>query len=175
MRITQTQEWALAAILIVYIAFTPGFQVVRSFLSSSVGKAIGLAVIVYVWKYVSALLGLLLTVSFIRCAGMREGVNDTLATPAMFTCPEGTTKMSDKPGKCKKADGTEVDAIKVEATSAPPAPPAAPAAPATGGSSTPSTGASSVTLPQIPAAPAMEHFSPREEMVGSMGCSFSPV
>jgi hypothetical protein len=72
MRISQKTEWVLVAVLILYIAFTPGLPVVREFLSSGVGKAVGLAVIIATWKYVSPAVALLLTVNFVRCSGMRE-------------------------------------------------------------------------------------------------------
>jgi len=72
MRLSQKTEWVLVAVLILYIAFTPGLPVVREFLSSGVGKAVGLAVIIATWKYASPLVAILLAVSFVRCAPMRE-------------------------------------------------------------------------------------------------------
>lgn len=72
MRLSQKTEWVLVAVLILYIAFTPGLPVVREFLSSGVGKVIGLAIVVATWKYASPLVAILLAVSFVRCAPMRE-------------------------------------------------------------------------------------------------------
>ena len=72
MRLVGTSEWIVIGALILYIAFTPGFPVVRQFLSTGVGKAVGLATVVAVWKYVSHPVALLLLVNFVRCSGMRE-------------------------------------------------------------------------------------------------------
>lgn len=167
MRLTQTQEWALVAALIAYIAFTPGFWTVRSFLSTTVGKVIGLAVIVYVWKYVSALVALLLTISFIRCAGMREGVDAT-----MSSCPPGAMAIADQPGKCRMSDGTIVTATAPSST-----PPVTPPPPAT---TTPPPAAASPTVPSpppptLPSMPTMESFTPFMDQDKAGGCSFSPV
>lgn len=76
MSISQKTEWALVVALVLYIAFTPGFPAVRQFLSTGVGKAIGLGVIVATWKYASPLVALLLTVNYVRCSGMREFMTD---------------------------------------------------------------------------------------------------
>lgn len=98
MRISQQTEWALVAVLVAYIAFTPGFPVVRQFLSTGVGKAIGLAVVVATWKYLSPLVALLLAVNFVRCASMREYADDASMQPS--PCPENHT-LDVKDGKCK--------------------------------------------------------------------------
>jgi hypothetical protein len=93
MRISQKTEWALVAVLIAYIAFTPGFQVVREVLSTGIGKAVGLAVIVGAWKYLSPLVALLLLVNFVRCASMREYLENGSggSTGAASTGSTGTT------------------------------------------------------------------------------------
>jgi hypothetical protein len=107
MRLVGTSEWIAIGVLIAYIAFTPGFPVVRDFLSTGVGKAIGLAVFVAVWKYVSHPVALLLLVNFIRCSGMRESMeNGTGASPPMSgtTLPENTycpENYSFDNGQCK--------------------------------------------------------------------------
>jgi len=91
MRISQKTEWILIAVLIAYIAFTPGLPVVRQVLSTDVGKALGLAAVVAVWKYVSPVVALLLTVSLIRCASMREHMkneSDSTKPPANTYCPD---------------------------------------------------------------------------------------
>lgn len=171
MRISQTQEWALVAALIAYLAFTDGFWTVRSFLASSIGKVIGLAVIAYVWTCVSPLVALLLALGYVRCAGLREGVDSTL-TPTATTCPEGSTPMTDQPGKCKKADGSIVSSAPLVPPSTPPAstpPPPPMAAPP------------SMTLPPMPPPPpaappaTTESFSPYLKEDDAGGCSFSPV
>jgi len=87
MKLTGKQEWIAIAALIVYIAFTPGFQVVRDLLATGVGKAVALGVIMVVWKTVSKPVALLLLVNYIRCAGMREGMENPepeLHCPAPF-------------------------------------------------------------------------------------------
>ena len=92
MRLSATTEWIVIGVLILYIAFTPGIPVVRQFLSTPVGKAVGLAAVVYVWKYVSEPVALLLTVNFVRCAGMREYLVDMPPTSmSEKNCPEGYT------------------------------------------------------------------------------------
>ena len=48
MKLTGRNEWLVIGVLILYIALMPGFQVVRDLLSTGVGKAVGLSVIVYV-------------------------------------------------------------------------------------------------------------------------------
>lgn len=173
MRITQTQEWVLAAVLIAYIAFTPGFQMVRSFLATPIGKAIGLAVIVYVWKYVSALLGLLLTINFVRCAGMREG----LEMPEK-ACPPGFSPKADDPNKCSKKEGDAEIIVDAKSSSMPTEPAA------TGTTATPPM--TTPTPPPPPPPPStnpngftnyggVESFIPRDEGAGAGGCSFSPI
>lgn len=176
MRVTQTQEWILVAALIAYIAFTPGFQVVRSFLSTAVGKALGLAAIVYVWKCVSPVVALLLVVSFVRCSGgvMREGLG---------TCPPGTTPKSDMPGKCSKMVGgveqlvDEVPATTPPQAPMPPMPPSTPTPPATPpmtSSPVPAT-TQPLTVPAPPTPPPVtESFSPNMKEDKAGGCSFSP-
>jgi hypothetical protein len=100
MRLSTNAELIVLGVLILYIAFTPGIPVIRQFLSTSVGKAAGLVAIIYVWKYVSEPVALLLTVNFVRCAGMREYLVD-MPPPSMSekNCPEGYTL---KEGTCKK-------------------------------------------------------------------------
>lgn len=109
MRLTGTQEWIVIGALILYIAFTPGFPIVRQILSTPVGKAAGLALVVWVWKTVSQPIALLLAITFLRCAGMREGVDSTLASNALVpNCPSGftlnkNTNMCEKPGSSPRA------------------------------------------------------------------------
>lgn len=109
MRLTGTQEWIVIGVLVLYIAFTPGFPVVRQFLSTGIGKAVALGLVVYVWKYVSQPVSILLAINFVRCAGMREGVDETLAENALIpNCPTGftlnkNTNMCEKPGSTPRS------------------------------------------------------------------------
>jgi len=141
MRISQNTEWAILAALILYVAFTPGFPVVRQFLSTGVGKAVGLTVIVATWKYVSPAIALLLTVNFVRCSGMRESMEDgsgSTSLPPNTSCPPDYTYVN---GQCKNASGGSVAAITTPPPAAappaspppPPSPPPMPSPPASGG------------------------------------------
>lgn len=103
MRLTGTREWIVLGALVLYIAFTPGFPAVRAFLSTGGGKAASLALIIAVWKYVSEPVALLLAINHVRCAGMREGANETLSALVPH-CPTGftldkNTNMCEAPGK----------------------------------------------------------------------------
>lgn len=68
MKLARNTEWAIIAALIAYIAFTPGFRIVKDTLATPLGKAAALAAIVYIWKSVSPIIAILLTISFLRCA-----------------------------------------------------------------------------------------------------------
>lgn len=151
MKLNQRTEWALIIALIAYLAFTPGFQLIRDILSNPVGKAAALLGIVYVWKKVSAILAVLLALGYLRCASKgnvweglempsavctcENGFNFDAATkkcvgskgeikdPVACTCPSGYTYDS-QTKECKQVS---------EMTEAvpPPAPEATPSAPAT--------------------------------------------
>jgi hypothetical protein len=136
MRLVGTSEWIVIGVLIAYVAFTPGFPVVRQFLSTGLGKAIGLAVIVAVWKYVSHPVALLLLVNFVRCSGMREGMeNPEPPSP----CPDGYSLVD---GQCKNTTTGQ---------SIPMAPPASPSAAVT---PPPPPPASSPPPPAMPPPPS---------------------
>lgn len=113
MRLVGTQEWIVIGVLIAYLAFTPGFPMVRQFLSTGLGKAIGLAAIVAVWKYGSHPVALLLLVNFVRCSGMREYLENPTpgaagAAPPNTHCPEN---YSFDNGQCKnKTTGQSIPA-----------------------------------------------------------------
>jgi hypothetical protein len=83
---------------------------VRQFLSTGIGKAIALAAIVAVWKYVSHPVALLLLVNYVRCSGMRESMENGSGTtlPANTHCPADYTYDN---GQCKNASGGSVAAI----------------------------------------------------------------
>jgi hypothetical protein len=100
MRLSATTEWIVIGVLVLYISFTPGFPVVRQFLSTQVGKAVGLAAIVYVWKFISEPVALLLTVNFVRCSGMREYLEMPEShCPTGYNLQNGTCKKEGSPDK----------------------------------------------------------------------------
>ena len=173
MRISQTTEWAVIGVLIVYIAFTPGFQVVRQFLRTDAGKALALAAIVAVWKYVSPLIAVLLTINFVRCASMREYMENppegetqvNMGLPPNTYCPENFTFDN---GQCKNNNtgqsfpasvclpGQTWDGTKCIGSSAAPTPPVIPAAaPAPEMTPPPSTSSTETKQPFTNLTPAM--------------------
>ena len=114
MKLNKTTEWTLIAVLAAYIAFMPRIGVVRDFLSSGVGRLVALLLIVYTWKYVNALVAVLLVVAFVRCTtsvweGLEVGTESTdppeiQGKAKSATCP---TKTSFDVGTqmCKSEDG----------------------------------------------------------------------
>ena len=84
-------EMIAVGLLILYLAFVPGLQVIRDLLSTSVGKAAALAGIVYVHKKVSCSLALLLVVGYLRCMmNSWEGfTTPTSVVQPTCTCPDG--------------------------------------------------------------------------------------
>lgn len=104
MKLSRNTEWGIIIALVAYLAFTPGFQVVKDILATSVGKAVALLAIVYVWKYVSAVIALLLLVGYIRCA--KTNIWE-MFTGAEESCVcEGTGFVWDRETKvCKNAEG----------------------------------------------------------------------
>lgn len=98
MKLTANTEWVLIGALIAYIAFTPGLPAVRDLLSSGMGKALALGLVVYVWKFVSQPVAILLVVALLRCMGVREGF--------VGGCPAGYTQTgSGESMTCKNQTG----------------------------------------------------------------------
>jgi hypothetical protein len=119
MKLNKTTEWTLIAALAAYIAFMPRIGVVRDFLSSGVGRLAALLLIVYTWKYVNALVAVLLVVAFVRCTtsvweGLEGGTPSTdpvevqgKAKKEGTKCPEETE--FDVPTQmCKGNDGVSM-------------------------------------------------------------------
>lgn len=111
MKLTRKTELVVVAILIAYIAFTPGFRIVKDILATPLGKAAGLALIVYVWKSVSPIVSILLTISFLRCAKwnvweMFSGAEQscTCETPGATWDPQSKT--------CKDSNGQPAGPVK---------------------------------------------------------------
>lgn len=101
MRISQTTELAIVAALILYVSFAPGLLPIRSLLSTSLGKAIGLAAVVLVWKSVSPLIALVLAVVLIS-SGLREGMESGSGAPPSTTGGKPEDKPTSEPSKEKK-------------------------------------------------------------------------
>ena len=111
MKLTRNTEWAIIAALIAYLAFTPGVQAIKDALATPVGKAVALAAIVYVWKFVSATIALLLVIAFLRCAKwnvweMFSGAETTC------TCENSTATWDATSKTCKDATGNDAGGVK---------------------------------------------------------------
>lgn len=175
MKLSRQQELIVAGLLIVYLAFTPGFQIIRDILGMPIGRAVALAAIVYVFKFVSASIALLLLIGYMRCVRMNiwEGADDaSMKDPTIpeHKCDTGYT-YSPVDGKCKDSKGDLKEATTFcpvtgwaydEATkkckaassmSEPVAMSIPPPLPSAGPSSTtaaPATGTGAVTSPSMP-------------------------
>jgi hypothetical protein len=110
MKLTRNTEWALIGGLILYIAFTPGFQLVKDILAKPIGKAVVLAVIVYVWKFVSPILAILLTISFVRCATWNVWEMFSGAETAC-TCENSSATWDATSKTCKDATGNDAGGV----------------------------------------------------------------
>jgi hypothetical protein len=111
MKLTRKTEWALIAALIVYISFTSGFRFVKDILATPLGKAAGLAAIVYVYKYVSCPIALLLLVSFMRCAKWNVWEMFSGAETACV-CENSAASWDAQSKTCKDANGNPAGAVK---------------------------------------------------------------
>jgi hypothetical protein len=106
MKLARNTEWTIVGLLIVYIAFAPGFAMVRDMLASPVGKAVALGGIVYVWKTVSPLIAVLLIVLYLKCTRMAVWEGFSGAEDTCMCAGEGYTW--DAASKtCKNAEGKE--------------------------------------------------------------------
>jgi hypothetical protein len=105
MKLARNTEWAIIGGLILYLAFTPGVQAIKDLLATPIGKAAALAGIVYVWKYVSTTIAVLLIVAFLRCAKWNVW---EMFSGAELTCTcENPDATWDSVGKvCKDSSGT---------------------------------------------------------------------
>lgn len=106
MKLSQKTEWGIIAILIAYLAFTPCLPMISNGLSTPLGKALALAAIVYIWKYVSQIIAILFILNYVRCAKsniweMFSGAEQTCVCEASDHVWDPAVK------KCKSADGKE--------------------------------------------------------------------
>ncbi len=185
MSLSQRNEWIAVGAMILYIAFVPTIPMVRDFLGSPVGKAVGLAAIVYVWKFVSEPVSLLLIVALLRSGAIREFADDPSMKPAVTQhCEAGYELTKDK--KCKKGDETrapiectasqEWDGVSKCKEKEVPPPETKSSAPGPEGGTT-GAAAATAALNASPAPPSMvvESFTGNEKAASCGGSAFSPV
>lgn len=106
MKLSKTTELVILGLLIAHLAFGVGSSTVRQILSTSVGKALFLAGVVYVGKTTSLLIAVVLALVYVKCSSGSiwegfSGAEDTcLCEEEGFTW-DGATK------KCKNEQGIE--------------------------------------------------------------------
>ena len=111
MKLTRNTEWAIIAALIAYIAFTPGLQALKDLLASPVAKAAALAAIVYVWKFVSPVIALLLIIGFLRCT-TGAGWEMFSGAETACTCENPSATWDALSKTCKDATGGDAGGVK---------------------------------------------------------------
>jgi len=111
MKLTRNTEWAIIGALILYIAFTPGIQLVKDVLAKPLGKAAALGLIVYVWKFVSPIIAILLTISFVRCATWNVWEMFSGAEVSC-TCESPDANWDAQSKVCKTSTGTPSGGVK---------------------------------------------------------------
>jgi hypothetical protein len=164
MRLSQRNEWIVLGALIAYIVAVPTLPIVRDFLGSAIGKALGLGLIVYVWKYVNELVAVLLVIALFRSGAIREYLDNP--TPM---CGVGQT-MDSATGKCKDMPATPTSSApssQVVLTAPPPTSTGPP------GGSTPGAAAAAMSSMSSSTTPSIENFSPKEDTYG--GAPFSSL
>ena len=111
MKLARNTEWALIGGLILYIAFTPGVQAIKDILAKPLGKVAALAAIVYIWKFVSPIVAILLTISFVRCATWNSWEMFSGAEVAC-TCESADATWDAQSKTCKTSSGTASGGVK---------------------------------------------------------------
>lgn len=105
MKLKQTTEGIVIAGLIVYLAFFQPFAFLRELLATPIGKAAALAGIVYVTKFVSIPIAILLSIAYVRCAttsvGMEGMENQTCTCPSGYVYEESSKKCRSATGQLK--------------------------------------------------------------------------
>ena len=117
--LSSRNEWIVVGVLIVYLAFIPSLQMVRDILSTSVGKAAALAAIVYVHKYVSCPVALLLVIAYVRCS---RSFREMLENPAIPMPPPANPPISMPPSPTEPNTGNPVNTMPPTSGSGPGAP-----------------------------------------------------
>jgi hypothetical protein len=164
MRLSQRNEWIVLGALIAYIALVPCPYAMKEFFSSAIGKMLALGTVVFVWKYVSEVVAVLVLVAFLRSGAVREYLENP--TP---TCGVGQT-MDSTTGKCKDIPATptsEGPKSQVVLTSPPPTSTGPP------GGSTPGAAAAAMSSMSSSGSSSVEHFAPKEDTYG--GAPFSSL
>ena len=167
--LTGRNEWIAIGVLIVWIAFVQTPAAVKEFFGSAIGKVIALGGIVYVWKYVSCPVAVLLLVLFLRSGAIREYAVDPSMKPSdsMPSCHcepgfdmDPTTKQCKKGTETKPAQccglNQEWDGSTCKDKAAPPMsmPPGGPE----GGSTGSAAAMAAMSSPPLP--PSVEGFTP---------------
>ena len=111
MKLTRNTEWAIIGALILYIAFTPGVQAIKDLLAKPLGKVAALALIVYIWKFVSPIIAILLTISFVRCATWNVWEMFSGAEVSC-TCESPDANWDAQSKVCKTSTGTPSGGVK---------------------------------------------------------------
>lgn len=108
MKLSQKTELIVVGGLIAYIAFVQPIPMIQDALATSVGKAVALAGVVYVWKYVSPIVALLLSIAVVRCMGMGRVWEMFSGAETSCLCEQPETYMWDPATKkCKDKEGKE--------------------------------------------------------------------
>lgn len=181
-------EWIAIGALILWIAFVPCPYAMKQFFASPVGKVLALGGVIYVWKFVSVPVAVLLLVAFLRSGAIREFADDPSMKPAMST--DGEFKCADEflfdtaSKQCKKGTETKMPECSDPAKTwsvergvcvdkaAPASPP--PSSSGAGGPPDGSTGAAAAMAAldaEMPPSSAVEKFTP----YAGADVGFSPV
>lgn len=106
----KTKDIVIGA-LILYIAFTPGFQMMRDILATSIGKVVALGIVVFTWRKYDPIVAVLLLVAYLRCGLLKSSVTEMFDVPAVAcTCP-GDMTYDQTTNKCKNEKGETKDPI----------------------------------------------------------------
>jgi hypothetical protein len=88
MRLSTKNEWIVVGLISMYVAFVPQLQMARDFMSTSIGRLVAMASVVFTWKYVSELVAVLLAIVYVRCMlSSWEGFAVPPAVPVTPTVP----------------------------------------------------------------------------------------
>lgn len=106
----KTKDIVIGA-LILYIAFTPGFRMLRDTLVTPIGKATSLGIVVFLWRTYDPIVAILLLVAYLRFGLLKGGVTEMFDVPAVAcTCP-GDMTYDQTINKCKNEKGDTKDPI----------------------------------------------------------------